>query len=213
MAGTYYTVAAPTVTAGFFVRPETSMRIGTLAKYGALDVSSWTYTAYEVSVGLQAGNSFDVGQVNDLSWKHVPDYTPVEAFNLTDDSVWEVQGEETMCTVEIVQLDPRIFELGVGTGQMWTLGVERLIAFGGGCTLRNRPLSLEWSNAGCNVPASQDVSAGISGGVLTLYDCFVSSGLEWSMNARETNTLSLEFQARPILERAAGRRLGSCYIY
>lgn len=211
--GTYYTVAIPTVTPGFFVRPETRMLIGTEEKYGALEVTSWTYTTYEVSIGMQAGKHFDVGQVADLSWSHKPDYAAVEAFNLTDDSVWEVQGEETMVSVEVQEMNPKILELGIGTGSMWTLGVERLIAFGGGCNLRNRPISLEWTNESCNKPTSADAGAGITGCILTLYDCFITSGLEWAMNAREVNTVSLEFQARPILARPAGRRLGSLSIW
>jgi hypothetical protein len=213
MAGTYYAVGAPTVVAGFIVRPETKMLIGTQALYDSLEHTSFPYASYEVSIGLKSGQSFDVGQVGDLSWQHKPAYEVLEAFNIDDDSVWEVTGEETMCTVEIQQIDPRLLELAVGTGQMWSLGVERLIAFGGGCTLRNRPISLEWLNAGCNSPTSQDASAGITGGVLTLYDCFISSGLEWTMNAKEVNGIPIEFQARPILARPAGRRLGSLYLY
>lgn len=213
MAGTYYSVSAPTVTAGFMVKPETQMRIGTLSLYSSLEVTSWAYATYEASIGLQSGNSFDVGQVSDLSWSHKPDFAAVEGFNVGDDSIWEVSGEETMCSVEIQQLDPRLLELGIGTGTMYTLGVERLITFGGGCTMRNRPISLEWVNDSCEAPASQDASAGVSGGVLTLYDCFITSGLEWSMNAREINTIALEFQARPVLARARANRLGNLYIY
>jgi len=213
MAGTYYTVSAPTVTAGFFVKPESQMRIGTTSLYGSLDVTSWAYSTYEASIGLQAGTSFDVGQVADLSWSHKPDFAAVEGFNVGDDSIWEVQGEETMCSVEIQQLDPRLFELAVGTGSYYSLGLERLITFGGGCQMKNRPLSIEWVNDSCNAPSSQDASSGISGGVVTLYDCFISSGLEWSMNAKENNTISLEFQARPVLARSRGNRLGSYYIY
>jgi len=213
MAGTYYTVSAPTITAGFFVKPETRMCIGTNALYASLDNTSWTYVTYEASIGMRTGLFFDVGQVADLSWQHKPEFAAVEGFNVTDDSIWEVTGEETMVTVEIQELNPQILELAVGTGAMYTLGVERLITFGGGCTLRNRPVSLEWTNEACGAPTAQDASAGITGGVLTLYDCFISSGLEWSMNAKETNTIPLEFQARPVLARAAGNRLGNLYLY
>ena len=213
MAGTYYTVAAPTITAGFFVRPETRMCIGYNALYSALETTSWTYATYEASIGMDAGTFFDVGQVADLSWQHKPDFAAVEGFNVMDDSIWEVTGEETMVTVEIQELKDYIFELAVGTGVMYTLGVERLITFGGGCTLRNRPITLEWINDACGAPDSQDVASGISGGILTLYDCFVTSGLEWSMNAKETNTIPLEFQARPVLARALGNRLGCLNLY
>lgn len=213
MAGTYYTVSAPTIVAGFLVRAESAMKIGTSALYGALDTTTWVYSTYEASVGLAAGQSFDVGQVADLSWSHKPSYEAVEAFNTSDDSLWDVTGEETMVTVEIQQIDPRMLELAVGTGTMYTIGVERLLTFGGGCTMRNRPISIEFTNVACNAPASQDASAGFSGGVLTIYDAFISSGLEWSKAAKAINTIPLEFQARPVLARAAGNRLGNLYIY
>ena len=215
MAGVYFTtVSAPTITAGFFVRPETRMLIGTLPLYQSLEVTSYTYLySYDANVGLQAGASFDVGQVADLSWQHKPEFAAVEGFNVIDDSIWEVTGEETMLTVEIQELNPRILELAVGTGVMYTIGVERLITFGGGCTLRNRPVSLEWTNEACGAPDAADAASGISGGVLTLYDCFIVSGLEWSMNAKETNTIPLELQARPVLTKASGNRLGNLYLW
>jgi len=189
------------------------MCIGYNALYASLETTTWAYATYEASVGMDAGTFFDVGQVADLSWQHKPDFAAVEGFNVMDDSIWEVQGEETMVTVEIQELKDYIFELAVGTGTMYTLGVERLITFGGGCTMRNRPISLEWVNDACDAPTSQDVASGISGGILTLYDCFVSSGLEWSMAAKETNTIPLEFQARPVLARSRGNRLGNLSLY
>ena len=215
MAGVYFTtVASPTITPGFFVKPETRLTIGTLALYGSLDVTSYAYLySYEASIGLQTSKFFDVGQVADLSWQHKPEFAAVEGFNVIDDSVWEVTGEETMLTVEIQELNPQILELAVGTGVMYTIGVERILTFGGGCALRNRPVCLEWTNEACGAPAAADAASGISGGVLTLYDCFIVSGLEWSMNAKETNTIPLEFQARPVLDRASGNRLGNLYLW
>jgi hypothetical protein len=62
--GVYKTVAAPTLTAGFLVQPESRIMMGTVALYGSLEVASWTYATYEASIGLQAGTSFDIGLVD-----------------------------------------------------------------------------------------------------------------------------------------------------
>ena len=210
---TYYSPSAPTVTAGFFLKPEGAIKIGTENKYGSLDVSSWTYTTYEASIGLQSGKNFELGQVNDLSWSHQPSFEPVESFNVSDDSVYQVTGEETKVTVEIYEFHPQILELAVGTGNRYVLGTEQLLTFGGGCTMRSRPISVEFTNTSCDKPDSEDTSSGISGGVLTIYDAFISNGIDWSMTAREYNTVSFEFTARPVLDRSAGNRLGSLYLY
>lgn len=210
---TYYTPAAPTVTGGFFLKPEARILVGTFPLYQSLETSSWTYTTYEASIGLQAGKFFELGQVADLSFQHTPSYEAVEGFNVSDDTVYEVTGEETMVSVEIQEFHPQILEVAMGTGTKYTLGSETLITFGGGCTMRNRPISVEFTNQACEAPSAADISTGISGGVLTIYDAFVSSGLEWSMNARETNTASFEFTARPVYARAVSNRLGTLYLY
>lgn len=210
---TYRTPTAPTVTGGFFLRPESRIIVGTSALYGSLEVSSWTYATYEASIGLQAGQFFELGQVADLSFQHTPEYAAVEGFNIADDSVYEVTGEETMVTVEIQEFHPEILEVAVGTGTRYTLGTEQLLTFGGGCTMRNRPICIEFTNAGCEAPSAEDTTNGISGGVLTIYDAFISSGLEIAMNARETSTSSFEFTARPVTARSTGNRLGNLYLF
>lgn len=210
---TYYTPAAPTVTGGFFLKPEGRILVGTSSLYGSLETTSWTYTTYEASIGLDAGQFFELGQVADLSWQHTPEYEAVEGFNITDDAIYEVTGEETMVTVEIQEFHPDILELAVGTGNRYTLGVEELITFGGGCEMKNRPLSIEFTNQACEAPAAEDITGGISGGILTIYDAFISNGIDWSMPAKENNTASFEFTARPVLERANGNRLGNLYIW
>lgn len=213
MVGTYLSPATPSLTPEFIVRAESSIFMGTQRLYGSLDVTNWTYATYEASIGLQDANSFQLGTVADLSWSHKPEYEAMESFNISDDSIWEITGEESLLTVELQQLDARLFEVAVGTGVMYYLGVERLLTFGGGCQLRRRPFAVEFINDSCNAPTSQDVASGITGGCLTLYDCFVQSGLEWNMAAKESNTIPLELQALPVLERARGNRLGSLYLY
>lgn len=213
MAGTYITPCTPTPTAAFVARLESCIKMGTSALYGSLETTSWAYTTYQASIGLKAGQNFELGVVGDLKWSHKPSYEPVETYNIQDDSIYEVTGEETMLTVELLELNPKIIEVASGTGIMYTLGVERLLTFGGGCTMRNRPVSIEFVNDSCNAPAAQDAASGISGGCLTLYDTIVQSGLEWPFSSREVVRIPLELQCRPVLARSLGNRLGNLYIY
>lgn len=214
MAGTYYTVAAPTATKGFLFQAESQVRIGTSALYGSLETTSWTYATYEASIGLVNGNSYDVGLLDSLSFTHEPTIEPLESANVADASVYLVTGEETTVEIGVQQFDPRTLEMAMATGVMYSLGNERLITFGGGCSVKNRPLSIESGNVACDSPTSPNISNGITGIVVTLYDTVCTSGLPWdSIVAGEINTLSLTFEARPVLARAKGNRLGTVYLY
>ena len=212
MAGTYITPSAPDPVAAFLVRLESNVKLGTQYLYGSLKVTGWTYTTYTAPVGLSA-NSFSLGTLANISWAHKPGYTAIESFNISDKPLFELDGEETMLTIEIQQIDPRVLEYAVGTGTMYTLGVERLLTFGGGCRIRTRPISVEFVNDSCNKPDSQNMASGLTGGCLTLYNCFVQSGLEWAMGAGETNTIPLELQALPVMTLSRGNRLGNLYLY
>jgi len=211
--GTYYSPVAPHITAGFFMKPEGAIRVGTEPLYGSLETSSFAYTTYHAPIGLKPGKSFELGQVNELSWQHSPEFEPVEGFNIGTDTVYQLTGEETTVTVEVYEFNPQILELAVGTGNRYALGVEQLITFGGGCRLRNRPISIEFVNVSCDAPTTPNTSSGITGGVLTIYDAFIQNGIEWSMSARELNTASFEFRARPVLDLPLGNRLGNLYLY
>jgi hypothetical protein len=211
--GTYYTPAAPTITAGFFVKAEDKILIGTSELYGALDVTSWTYSTYEISIGLEGGQSFEVGGVNDLTWMYEPEYEPVETYNLALNTVYQVTGEESRLTVEILEFKPETLELALGTGTMYSLGDDRVFSFGSGCTMRSRPISVEFTNDSCDAPAAAAIASGIYAGVLTLYDAFVSGGFEWGFSARENNSASIEFTCKPVNARAKGNRLGSLYLF
>jgi hypothetical protein len=210
---TYYTPAAPTITAGFFLQAESAIRVGTGNLYESLEHTSWAYQQYESSIGLKAGQSFEIGAVNDLTWAYEPEYEPVETYNLAANSVYQVTGEETRLTVEIFEFHPKTLEMALGTGSMYELGNERVYTYGVGCTMRSRPVSVEFTNGACDAPTSDNINNGISGGVLTIYDAFISAGLEWALAARENNTVSLEFTAKPVTARARGNRLGSLYLY
>jgi len=212
--GAYKEVTAPTLVAGFLVQPESRILIGTGALYASLETTSWTYATYEASIGLDGGSSFDVGLVDSLGYTHEPSIEPLDSANVHDASIYLVTGEETSLEVGIKQFDTRTLEVAISTGVMYSLGDERLITFGGACNVKNRPLCIESGNIACDAPTSPNITNGITGIVLTLYDCVCTSGLPMdSMVAGETTTLDLTFEARPVLARARGNRLGNLYCY
>ena len=213
MAGTYLTPCSVTATSAMLVQPETCIQVGLSRLYGSLDTSSWTYATYGISIGFESAQGFQLGILADLTFSHKPEYEAIESFNVGDDSLYTVTGEETTLTVEIRQFDKRVMELAIGTGSAITLGDEVVIPFGGGCNMLRRPYVLEFTNESCFAPSAQDVTLGITGGATTLYDCFIQSGLEWAMNAKESNTIPLEMQALPVMERTRGRRLGNMYLW
>ncbi len=213
MAGTYLTPCTPTTTTGLLMKSETCILVGTARLYEALEVASWTYATYEVSIGLQGGKSFNLGIIAELTWSHKPTFEALEAYNMSDDPLYEVTGEETMVSVTIRQFSVSMLELAIGTGARYDLGAESIITFGGGCNMLRRPYSFEFLNESCFAPSSQDVSLGITGGAIVLYDAFVTSGIEWAMAAKEGNTVPLEIQALPVVARARGNRLGVLYLF
>lgn len=214
MAGTYYSPSAPVVAEGFLLQPESRILLGTEYLHGSLDITSWTYATYTASIGLQAGKSLDLGSLDSLGFSHVPAYEPVESANLQTSNIWVLTGEETTVSIGLRQFDPTVLNMALGTGVMYVLGDERVITFGGKCDLQTRPMSIEFLNVSCDAPSAEDIAGGVSGGVLTLYDTFSSSGLPWDdINAGALNVLSLEFQVRPVNALALGNRLGSLYLY
>lgn len=211
---TYYTASAPTPTLGYLLQPESQIRIGTAALYGSLETTSWTYATYSASIGLVAGNSWQLGLVDSLSFSYEPAIEPLESANVADASIYLVTGEEVTVEVGVREFDPRTLEVAVSTGIMYTLGNERLITIGGACKIKNRPLSIESGNVACDTPTSPNISNGITGIVVTLYDTVCTSGLPWDdIVANEITVLDLTFEARPVLARARGNRLGCIYAY
>ena len=144
----------------------------------------------------------------------MPTFESVESANIRDSTIWTLTGEETTATVGIRQIDPHVISMALGTGVLYMLGDESLNTFGGKCDLQNRPLTIEFVNVGCEAPDAEDVYSGISGGILTLYDTFCSSGLPWDdIAAGAINEITLTFQVRPCTELALGNRLGNLYLY
>lgn len=213
MAGTYITPTSPSATAGMLTQAETAVLLGSQRLYDSLEHTSWTYITYEISIGLKAGQSTQLGLITDLTFSHKPSFEPLEAFNMSDDPLYQVTGEETMASITVAEFKPDAIEVAIGTGARYDLGNEVVFSIGSGCNMLRRPYSFEFVNAGCYAPASEDINVGISGGAITLYDAFVQSGVEWAMNAKEGNTIPLEIQALPVADRARGNRLGSIYLY
>ena len=211
--GTYLTPVAPVPVTGMLMKAQTRMKVGTGRLYASLVATGWAYATYTVSIGLQAGQFFDLGILESLTFSHKPAFEPIESYNVGDDSLYEVTGEETMISAGMRQFDYRMLELAMGTGTMITLGSEAVIPFGGCCNMQRRPYSLEFLNDSCWAPTSADITLGIMGGAITLYDAIVQSGLEWAMAGKESNTVPLEIQAIPVLALARGYRLGIVYVY
>lgn len=214
MAGTYYTPSAPTVSEGFLLQAESKVMVGQNYLYSSLETSSWTYQTYTASIGLAAGQGIDLGSVESLGFSHVPTFEAVESANIQTSNIWILTGEETTVSIGLREYRPEILRMALGTGIQYNLDDERVTTFGGKCDMLTRPLTIEWLNVACQAPSSEDITGGVTGGVLTLYDTFCSSGLPWDdINAGALNTISLEFQVRPVLTHALGNRLGNMYLY
>lgn len=213
--GSYFTTASPVVLAGLVVQSETRVRIGTARLYGSLEVTSLPYTTYQASIGLVAGNSFDLGEVASLGFEHVPTFEQPDVANVLQSSLEVLTEEETTISIGIQQFDPRVLELLVGTGVMYTFGNERVIIVGGKCNTARRPIEIAATNIGCNAPATPTSTlTGISGIVITVYDANCTSGLPWGdILANEINVLDTEWMAHPVTERAVGNKLFSIYLF
>jgi len=210
---TYYSPASPTVSEGFLVSAESRVLLGTEYLYGSLETSSWTYTTYQASIGLKSGKSIDLGLLESLGFSHVPSFEAVEAANVSTSNIWVLTGEETTLSIGLRQFNPTVLTMALGTATMYSLDNERLITFGGSCNIVSRPMSVEFTNVSCSAPSTENITNGVSIGVLTLYDCICTSGLPWDdINAGALNSISLEFKARPVSSLPRGNRLGCLYL-
>lgn len=214
--GQYFTGASPTVLAGLIVQSETRVRVGTLPLYtGSLETTSSLYQSLKASIGLVAGNSFDLGELASLGFEHVPTFEQPDVANVLQSSLQVLTEEETTISIGIQQFDPRVLEIMVGTGVMYTLGNERLITVGGKCNTARRPLEISATNIGCNAPAAvTSTLTGISGIVITVYDAQCTSGLPWGdIVASEINVLDSEWTAYPVPANALGNKLFNVLLY
>lgn len=214
-SGNYFTTASPSVLAGLMLQSETRVRVGTARLYGSLEVSSDLYTTYEASIGLQAGASFDLGELDSLGLEHVPSFEKPDTANVLQSSVEILSEEETTINMGVRQFDPRLLEVAVGTGVMYTLGNERLITVGGKCNTLRRPVEIAATNIGCNAPTTPGSTiVSIAAIIITVYDANVQNGLPWSdIVAGKLNVLDLEWMAHPVNDRGLGNRLFNIYVF
>lgn len=219
-AGSYFTTASPVALAGLVVQSETRVRVGLMRLYtGALETTSALYISYGGPVGVVAGNSFDLGEVESLSFEHVPNFEQPDVANVLQSSLEVLSEEETTISIGVRQFDPRMIELLVRTGTMYNVGSganERYIQVGGKCASGNRrPIELCATNIGCNAPASPgDTETQIAAIIITAYDCAATSGFNWGdMVANDLNVLDTEWTVYPVTAHSSGNKLFSVYIF
>lgn len=201
---------------GMLVQTQARVRIGTESLYGSLETSSTTYTNYNTPIGLTS-NSFDLGVVSELGLTINQTVEPYESANERQATIYVVTEEETLVNIGVTQFDRRVLELCLATGVAIDLETasnpEYLFTWGGGCTIKSRPIEIDASNIACFVE-EQNANTGVTGIRITVYDAICTSGLPWdTISATELNTLSLEFSGRPVSTHALGNLLGNCYVF
>lgn len=211
------TLTSPTCELGYFMRPETVVRLGSAKLWatGGLETTSTLYTVYEASVGLQAGQGFVLGCLNSLNFTYEPDYQPVEVINIADAVSYELVGEECSVSIELYQWDPDVLSIVIGSGEYHTVpeGTDAQVTFGGGCGGTTRPLVIEGINKSCNLGSISDLTDGVEAFVITLYDCRCTSGMNTDLMANENSTINTEWEVIPVNALEAGNRLGNIYFY
>lgn len=193
------------------------LRIGTQALYGSLETTSPAYTAYKASLGVKDNASIDFGKVSELGIDIGATVEAFDAVNERQPSIYIVTEERCMVNVGITQFDPQIFQvlLHHGVAYKWTSpNIEYLITFGGVCGIKNRPLQLDVANIACQLPGSANADLGITGIIFNVYDAISMSGLKWdALNAKALNTMTAEFNGRPVNGLALGNLTGNIYVY
>lgn len=208
------TLTSPTTQLGYFVRPESKVKIGKSSLWGSLEITSYMYTVYQASIGLQAGQSIEIGSLNALSFNYTPDRQPIEIINIADSPAYELVGEETSVSMELIEWQPDVLALVVGSGQYHKVTAnDALIRFGAGCAIEDRPMVIEGVNASCQVGDVTDLTNGIQAYVLTLYKTICTSGMSVDFTAVENSPVSTEWQVMPTLALDVGNRLGNMYFY
>jgi len=215
MGGTYGTPAAATLIDAFMVRPENRVLLGT-GGTSDLETTSELYSTYGANIGLGAGKGQELGRLTALSFRDVPTVEAVPSTNYQEDTAFEVTGEECEVTLTVREFKIGTLQAALITGRMYSLGEvnEALATFGGGCEVTHMPLVIEFTNAACAAPSTQNIGEGVSGGILTLYKCLCTSGLDWAaITANETSELTLTFRAVADTSKAKRNRLGNLYLY
>jgi len=212
----YFTTGSPTVLAGLVMQSEARVRVGLYRLYaGSLETTSAAYTQLGASLGLVAGNSFDLGELASLGFEYVPTFEVPDTANVLNSSLQILGDEEVTISMGVRQFDPRLMEVAMRAGTMYELGNGRLITVGGKCAETRRPIEIGVTNIGCNAPATPESTlTGVTAIVITAYDCGCMSGLAWSdIIANELNVLDLEFEVFPVNAKALGNRLFNILLF
>jgi hypothetical protein len=213
--GSYGTSAAATLSPAFLIRPQTRVRLGT-GGLADLETTSWLYSTYSASIGLANGKGLDLGLLAALAWRLQPSIEAVAGINYQEETVFEVTGEECEVSLTLREFHIDALAQAIATGVVYTIGdpTEALLTFGGSCTIKYYPLVVEFSNVGCQAPATAGLGSGITGGILTLYKTAQINGIDWAaVTAKEGSSLELVYRAVPDTTKSKGNRLGNLYLY
>ena len=213
--GSYFTTVGPTTTEQLLVQMESTVRIGTSRLYGSLETTSFAYTAYEASIGLAAGQSWELGQVDSIGIEVTSELEEVESANIRQSGIFVAGAEEATLSVGVREYNVNTLDIAMNNAIMYRIGDEVLFTVGGACTTKSRPIEVAATNIACGAPSTTgDVESGVSAIVVTFYDMQCTSGLPWGdIVAGELNTLELEFSALPVTARALGNRFMSIYVF
>lgn len=208
-----YLPAAPVVTEGFFMRPEVRVLVGTGYLWTSLERISYSYNYYSAPIGLLSGQYFEIGALASITPVLNRTWTAVDSANLPQGRLYDLTSEEITVTIEAMELQPQLVDLLLTTAGV-SYSNQYMWAIGGGCTTVTRPISIEWTNVACNAPTAANISTGISGGILTIYDALCTSGLNFGTMARNAqNNYSMTIIGRPVLELPSGKRIASLLLY
>lgn len=197
---------------GFAPRLENSVEIGTSALWGSLDTTSYIYTVYGASIGLESGQGRQIGGCDDLSFEYAREFGELEIGNVVSSGVYELDSEEATVTMNMYEWQPENIAFSFNTTYSLVTAKNGLIQFGGGCDLNSRPIIIRGSNIGCNADAITDLTDGIDYAVLTLYDCYSTGGATLPFQANENNPIPITIRAKPVLSLTAGQRIGNLYL-
>jgi len=205
--------AAPTISRGFFMKPEVRVLIGTEYLWGSLDMTSYSYTNRSIPVGLANGKFFDIGAITNLEPVLTKTWEAVETSNLPKGTIYDLIDEECTVTINVVEVKPQLVDLLLATTGL-VQDNQYLWSMGGGCASITRPVCIEWTNVNCDAPTSESMSVGISGGMLTIFDAVCTSGLNFgSLNRAQMTNIAVTLTGRPVMSLPVGKRTASLWLY
>ena len=197
---------------GFMVRLENSIEIGNSSLWGSLDITSYVYSVYDASVGLQESAGWQIGACDDIDFERSQDISVVEIGNVVDSGLFEIASEEHNLTFSAREWSPSVLALAFGTNYKEIDATNGIIEFGGGCNIQSVPVVVRGTNVSCSAPDITNLTDGGDYFVLTLYDCYTQEGVTLSFRVSEDSTIPLNMRAKPVLSLSAGDRVGNLYM-